>query len=315
MSPWPWLAHCLWQRAGWARPQHPGRRCILRRRRGWCAGQPVSQQKQDPRLAGMVPQEVEKGWRDPYGDQPLVPTVRSMAGDGKTMVGLDTSLATAMGDLLGVKVELVADLLRRDHPGAVLAQGRHGDVLHRGHQGAGADRRLRHLLLERHPAVGAQGQPEEPEGEHGLRRQRRCDSRGSLQQNTFLPSQVPTCKKAGLQPPTAKAYQDGPQAQLALGSNRIDAVMLDAPPLLDAAKKNPGTFQTVGPLVRNPNPGGVAFPKGSQLAAPINAAIKKLIEERDLPEDPDHVEPGRHQDRQVADQRRAVLTWSRQRGL
>ncbi|WP_256840525.1 transporter substrate-binding domain-containing protein [Ornithinimicrobium faecis] len=31
--------------------------------------------------------------------------------------------------------------------------------------------------------------------------------------------------------------------------------------------------------MRNPNPGGVAFPKGSELVEPVNGAINLLIED------------------------------------
>ena len=240
-------------------------------------GQPVSQQKQDPRLAGMVPPEVKKAGVIRMAINPSYPPFESMAGDGKTMVGLDPSLATAMGDLLGVKVEFVPTSFDAIIPALSshkvdMAMSSIGDTKEREQTVDFATYYWNGTLL-----LVRKGNPK------NLKANMACGAsvgviRGSLQQNTFLPSQVPTCKKAGLQPPTAKAYQDGPQAQLALGSNRIDAVMLDAPPLLDAAKKNPGTFQTVGPLVRNPNPGGVAFPKGSELAEPINAAINKLIE-------------------------------------
>jgi len=49
--------------------------------------------------------------------------------------------------------------------------------------------------------------------------------------------------------------------------------------LLDQAKKNPDAFEVAGPLVRNPNPGGVALPKGSALVKPVNAAMKALMED------------------------------------
>ena len=101
--------------------------------------------------------------------------------------------------------------------------------------------------------------------------------RGSLQQTTFLPAQEESCKAAGKAAPTADVYQTAPQAQLALQSNRIDGVLTDAPPIADAAKKNPAKFESVGPLLKNPNPGGVALPKDSKLTAAINAAINELI--------------------------------------
>lgn len=242
------------------------------------AGEPVSQQKQDPKLAAMVPEEIKQAGVIRMAINPSYPPFESMAGDGKTMVGLDPDLANAMGALLGVKVKFVSTSFDAIIPALSshkvdMAMSSIGDTKEREQTVDFATYYWNGTLL-----LVRKGNPKH------LKADMACGAsvgviRGSLQQSTFLPSQAPKCKKAGKQPPTAKAYQDGPQAQLALESNRIDAVMLDAPPLLDAAKKNPDTFQTVGPMVKNPNPGGVAFPKGSKLVKPISAAINKLIED------------------------------------
>lgn len=240
-------------------------------------GEPVSTQKKDPKLAAMVPEDIKKSGVIRMAINPSYPPFESMAADGKTMVGVDPDLANAMGDLLGVKVKFVSTSFDAIIPALSahkvdMAMSSIGDTKEREQTIDFATYYWNKTLL-----LVPKGNPKK------LKADMACGAavgviRGSLQQNTFLPSQAPKCKKAGLKPPTSKAYQDGPQAQLALESNRIDAVMLDAPPLVDAAQKNPDKFQTVGPATRNPNPGGVAFPKGSKLVKPINAAINKLIE-------------------------------------
>ena len=52
----------------------------------------------------------------------------------------------------------------------------------------------------------------------------------------------------------------------------------DAPVVAEVAAEQPTLFQSVGPQVRNPDPGGVAFPKGSTLVGPVRQAINKLIQ-------------------------------------
>lgn len=230
----------------------------------------------DSSLAALLPSSIKKSHVIKMAINPAYPPFESTAADGTTMVGLDPDLAKAMGALLGVKVEFVSTSFDAIIPALQsknvdMAMSSIGDTKEREKTVDFATYYWNGTLI-----LVNKGNPKK------IKANLACGARigvirGSLQQSTFLPKQTPACTKAGLKPPTSKAYQDGPQAQLALQSNRIDGVMLDAPPLLDAAKKNPQKFETVGPLVRNPNPGGVAFPKGSALVKPINLAINKLI--------------------------------------
>lgn len=240
------------------------------------ADQPTHSQQTDPKLAALVPAAIKKAGVIRMAINPSYPPFESTAADGKTLVGLDPELAQAIGGELGVKVTFVPTSFDAIIPSLAakkvdMAMSSIGDTKEREQTVDFATYYWNGTLL-----LVLKGNPKK------LTADLACGAsvgviRGSLQQNTFLPSQAPKCVKAGLKPPVARAYQDGPQAQLALQSHRIDAVMLDAPPLLDAAKKNPNMFQTIGPLVKNPNPGGVAFPKGSALAEPVQQAINKLI--------------------------------------
>jgi polar amino acid transport system substrate-binding protein len=234
-------------------------------------------QTKDESLAAMLPADIKQSGVIRMAINPAYPPFESVDTDGKTLAGLDPDLAHAMGDLLGVKIEFVPTSFDAIIPALAakkvdMAMSSIGDTKEREQTVDFATYYWNGTLI-----LVNKGNPK------GIKADLACGAsigviRGSLQQNTFLPSQAPRCTAAGREPPNAQAYQDGPQAQLALASKRIDGVMLDAPPLLDAAQKNPQEFETVGPLVKNPNPGGVAFPKGSELEKPINGAINKLIE-------------------------------------
>jgi len=52
-----------------------------------------------------------------------------------------------------------------------------------------------------------------------------------------------------------------------------------APVVLAAVAAAPQAFEVAQPFVRNPNPGGVAFPKGSALVQPVNEALNLLIKD------------------------------------
>lgn len=232
----------------------------------------------DASLADMLPADIKKAGVIRMAINPTYPPFETMDTDGKTLVGLDPDLANAIAGLLGVKIEFVPTAFDAIIPALAagkvdMAMSSIGDTKEREKIVDFATYYWNGTLV-----LVNKGNPK------GLKADMTCGAhigviRGSLQQNTFLPSQGPACKDAGLEPPVAEAYQDGPQAQLALKSKRIDGVMLDAPPLLDAAQKSPEDFETVGPLIKNPNPGGVGFVKNSELVKPVNLAINKLIED------------------------------------
>jgi len=238
--------------------------------------QSVASQTKDETLAAMLPADIKASGVIRMAINPAYPPFESVGTDGKTIEGLDPDLAHAMADLLGVKIEFVPTSFDAIIPALQaakvdMAMSSIGDTKER-------EKTIDFATYYRNGTLILvnKGNPK------NIKADLACGAhigviRGSLQQTTFLPGQAPACSKAGLEPPVVQAYQDGPQAQLALKSSRIDGVMLDAPPLLDAAKKNPEAFETVGPLIKNPNPGGVAFTKGSGLVKPINDAVNKLI--------------------------------------
>ena len=234
--------------------------------------------KQDPTLADQVPADIKAAGVIRMATQAGYPPFGYMDADGKTIVGLDIDLANAIGAKLGVKVDPVNTSFDAIIPALQankvdMAMASIGDTKEREQKVDFATYYWNGTLI-----LVPKGNPKSIKGDLA------CGVkigviRGSLQQSTFLPAQAAKCESKGLKSPVAQAYQDGPQAQLALKSGRIDGVMQDAPPLLDQAKKNPDAFEVAGPLVRNPNPGGVALPKGSALVKPVNAAMKALMED------------------------------------
>ncbi|GAA1140312.1 ABC transporter substrate-binding protein [Ornithinicoccus hortensis] len=231
----------------------------------------------DEELAAQVPDDLKEAGVIRMAINPNYPPFESMGPDGKTLVGLEPDLADAIGDVLGLEIEMVPTSFDGIIPALEahkvdMAMGSIGDTKEREEVVDFATFYWNGTMI-----MVPAGNPE------GITSEEACGVdigviRGSLQQSTFLPAHGPRCEEDGKEPPTAQVYQDGPQAQLALKSGRIDGVMLDAPPLLDAAQKNPEDFEVVGPLVRNPNPGGVAFPKDSELVEPVNGALNLLIE-------------------------------------
>jgi polar amino acid transport system substrate-binding protein len=205
------------------------------------------------------------------------PPFESQESSG-AVVGLDPDLAQAIGGVLGVKVEFVNTPFDAIIPALAakkvdMAMSSIGDT------------KARQAIVDfatyywnGNLVLVLKGNPKH------IRVDLTCDTRigvirGSLQQTTFLPAQAAKCQAAGKPAPTVEAYQSGPQAQLALESGRVDGVLQDAPVILAAVAAAPQTFEAAQPFVKNPNPGGVAFPKGSDLVQPVNEALNLLIKD------------------------------------
>lgn len=226
-------------------------------------------------MAGKVPADIKSSGVIKVAMDQTYPPFESVDSSGN-IVGIDPDLARAIGGLIGVKIQFVNTSFDGIIPALSakkvdLAMSSIGDTKDREKTVDFTTYYQNGSLL-----LVKKGNPK------GLKSDLTCGARigvirGSLQQNTFIPAQGPKCKSAGKSAPVAKAFQSGPQAQLALQSGRIDGVLQDAPPVTDAAAKNPQMFEAAGPLVKNPNPGGVAFPKGSELVIPVRDAMNALM--------------------------------------
>jgi len=238
------------------------------------SGDPAPAVSKDPALAARLPSEIKSAGVIRVAMDETYPPFES-ARDG-SVVGLDPDLANAIGGVLGVRVEFVNSSFDGIIPSLSakkvdMAMSSIGDTKEREGTVDFATYYWNGTFV-----LVKKGNPAHIEADQA------CGARigvirGSLQQTTFLPAQAPKCTSSGKPAPTAEVYQNGPQAQLALQSGRIDGVMQDAPPLLTVAAQQPEMFETTGPFVRNPNPGGVAFPKGSALVQPVHEAINVLI--------------------------------------
>jgi len=230
----------------------------------------------DAALAAKLPDEIKQAGVIRVATDPTYEPFESIK-DGK-VVGFDPDLAAAIGSLLGVRVQFVNTSFDGIIPSLA---ARKVDMA----MSSIGDTKEREKVIDvvtyywnGKLALVRKGNPKH------LKSEPLCDARigvirGSLQQTTFLPSQKPKCAKIGKPAPTPVVFQTGTQAQLALQSGRIDGVVEDAPPLLAVAGAQPEIFETAGPFLRNPNPGGVAFPKGSKLVEPVHAALNVLMKD------------------------------------
>jgi polar amino acid transport system substrate-binding protein len=100
--------------------------------------------------------------------------------------------------------------------------------------------------------------------------------KGSTQAIDQLPAIQQKCTSAGKQAVGVQLYPSTDAMNLALASGRVEAVFSGGTGLAVQAKASDGKLELApGPLY-DPVPDGVAFPKGSALVKPFDAAVKAL---------------------------------------
>ena len=99
--------------------------------------------------------------------------------------------------------------------------------------------------------------------------------RGTTQQADAT-AQGKKCKAAGKPGVTVSVFPDQNGANLALSSGRADVVMADSPPAAYAVEQSNGKFKLTGKQYGTAAY-GIAMPKNSGLAKPVQSAVKELI--------------------------------------
>jgi polar amino acid transport system substrate-binding protein len=232
--------------------------------------------KKDPKIAALVPQAVRSTGVLTVGTDATYPPFESVAPNSHTIVGFDADMAQRIADLMGLKLKMVNTTFDTLIPS--LAAGKFDVAM-----SSIGDTKARQQVVDfvtyywnSENILVRAGNPK------NLATNSLCGAsvgveRGSLQQSTMLPALSNTCTQQGKSAINAVVFDNSQEADLALASNRIDAVLSDAVTQIVAAAQSNGQLKTAGPVIRAPNPGGVAIPKGSGLATPIHEAIQKLI--------------------------------------
>ena len=102
-------------------------------------------------------------------------------------------------------------------------------------------------------------------------------TRGSREM-VFAAEQTPKCEAAGKKPVNALAFSDGNGAAEALMSRRVEAYWLGSTAISYFVAQSHGRTKVVGSYT-DPSYLGVALPKGSDLAKPLQAAIQHLMDD------------------------------------
>jgi polar amino acid transport system substrate-binding protein len=226
-------------------------------------------------VAAQVPAALKsKGTLTVAADATYAPN-EFIAPDGKTVIGMDADLMKALADTMGLKIKIVNATFDSIIPG--LAAGKY-DV------GASSftDTKEREKTVDFVDYFTA-GESFYTKASGGTAINTIDDlcghtvavERGTTEQDDAN-TQSKKCKSAGKAAVTVLPFADQNGANLALVSGRAQLGFADSPPAEYQVKKSNGQFKLVGQSYANA-PYGLAVPKDSGLAKPIQAALLVLM--------------------------------------
>jgi polar amino acid transport system substrate-binding protein len=225
-------------------------------------------------IAAQVPADVKaKGTLIVAADATYAPN-EFIGSDGHTVAGMDADLAAALGQVLGLKVNMVNATFDTIIPG--LASGKYNLGI-----SSFTDTKVREKTVDfvtyfvagTSFYVKASGGPDVA-SLAGLCGHKVAVEKGTTQQ-ADAQAQAPKCASAG-KPVTLLIFNDQNAVNLALSSGRADVAMADSPVAAYQVKQSNGTFRLSGQPYGTA-PYGIAIPKNSGMAGPVLAALKHLM--------------------------------------
>ena len=226
-------------------------------------------------VAALVPASIKsKGTLTVAADASYAPN-EFIASDGKTVVGMDADLSKALGQLMGLKVNVVNQTFDSIIPG--LASGKYD-------MGASSftDTKAREKTVDfvDYFQAGTSFFTKASGGTSVTGLADLCGKAVSVEKGTTeqtdASGQSAKCKKAGKGGVNVLAFPDQNGANLALVSGRVQLSMADSPVAAYQVKKSHGAFKLTGQTYGTA-PYGLAIPKNSGLAPAVLAAVKALM--------------------------------------
>ncbi len=228
----------------------------------------------DSKLAAEVPKAIrDKGTLTVASDPTYAPN-EFVDADGKTIIGMDADLATALGDVLKLKVTVTSATFDSIIPG--LAAGKYDLGM-----SSFTDSKEREKVVsfvtyfEAGTSFYALSSGPDIKGLDDLCGHLVAVERGTVQADDSK-AQSKKCTDAGKKPVNVSVYPDQNAANLAITSGRAEIGMADSPVTAYIAKQSGGKFKLTGKAY-NTAPYGVAVSKNSGMDKPVLDALKLLM--------------------------------------
>lgn len=227
--------------------------------------------------AKLVPQKYRDGGEITAGAIAGMAPMMFVGQDGETIVGAEADVLSAVGEVLGIEVNL-----KETKPDAFMT----GMLAGRFEVAAGSitDTKKREEQVD-FVSYAEYGQAliTQVENADKISFDSLCGKevgvlKGSIQQMQFLPEISNDCEKAGKPKPVAQAFPDGAALFLAASSGRIDAGFLNEVSVLYQASQSGGELKMADSGFGT-DPKGIVVGKNTGLGKAILAAVEVLEEE------------------------------------
>lgn len=233
----------------------------------------------DPAAVALLPADVKANGVLKVATDPTYPPYELYADDNKTVIGFDADLAAAIGQALGLSVEMVPATFDTILPGIASRKydvgmsafsitperQQNADFVSYQVNGSGLAVPLgnpKNLSLDAATLCGTKV----------------AGQKGSTQGIQMLPDFSKQCTDAGNKAIDIQLFPSQSEANLALVSGRVDAVAADSISMAYQGKLAGDTFELAAGKDYEPVPTAVALPKDSELTPAIAAAVKSLIQ-------------------------------------
>ncbi len=237
--------------------------------------QSVSSSGASSAIAAQVPGPIKaKGTLTVATDATYAPN-EFIGPDGHTVVGMDADLAMALGRVLGLKVDMTNATFDTIIPG--LASGKYNLGI-----SSFTDTKEREKTVDfvTYYIAGTSFYVKSSGGPSIKSLADLCGHTVAAEKGTTqaadAQAQSAKCTSAGKPAVTVQVYNDQNAVNLALSSGRAQVAMADSPVADYQVKKSGGTFKITGQPYGTA-PYGIAVPKGSGMAKPVLAAVKKIM--------------------------------------
>jgi polar amino acid transport system substrate-binding protein len=229
----------------------------------------------NPKIAAEVPKSIAaKGKLTVAADATYAP-MEFVASNGKTVVGVDADLAKAIGDVLGLKLNVVNATFDTIIPG--LQSGKYDLGM-----SSFTDTKARQKVVDfvTYFSAGTSFYTKASGGTAVTGLASLCGLTVSVEngttEQTDATAQSAKCTKAGKKGVKVSAFPDQNAANLAIASGRAQLGMADSPVAEYIVHQSHGTFKLTGTSYGTA-PYGIAIPKGNGMAKPILDTVKLLI--------------------------------------
>jgi polar amino acid transport system substrate-binding protein len=198
-----------------------------------------------------------------------------IGSDGHTVVGMDADLAQALGQVMGLKVNMVNATFDTIIPG--LASGKYDLGM-----SSFTDTKARQQTVDfvTYFVAGTSFYVKSSGGPKITSLADLCGHKVAVEKGTTQQSdaqaQAGKCTSAGKSAVSVEIFNDQNAVNLALSSGRADVAMADSPVAAYQVKQSSGAFKLSGQPYGTA-PYGIAIPKNNGMAKPVLAAMKTLI--------------------------------------